>query len=108
MMLEENRLYSLSEVAEITGLKLSNLRIWACNGGIQAQKVGRAWYLSKNQIKALLGEDKGELKGVDLSDIERRLSDLLKKLTGKELDDADRGELRSILYDFSKISNGKK
>lgn len=106
MELEKNRLYSLADVAEMTGLKLSNLRIWANNGEIQAQKVGRAWYLSSKQIKTLLGESEREqvLENIDLTDIECRITDLIQKITGRQLEDDDRDELLDILETYMQIA----
>lgn len=110
-MIDENRLYSLAEVADITGLKLSNLRIWANNGGLVAKKMGRAWYLTGRQVNAILGVEPGEqiepgdvLKDIDLREIEIRIADLVEKVTGKPLEDDDRDELLDILETYMRIA----
>lgn len=51
MEIEINRLYTLPEVAEITGQKVSNLRYWAKRGQIRAVKTGRAWTLTGVALK---------------------------------------------------------
>lgn len=106
MELERNRLYSLADVAEMTGLKLSNLRIWVNHGGIQAQKVGRQWYLNYTQVRELLGETEREqvLENIDLTEIECRITTLIERVTGKLLDDEDRDELLDILESYMEIA----
>ena len=44
--IQENRLYTLPEVAEITGLPSRNLRDWAVSGQIRARKYGREWRMN--------------------------------------------------------------
>ena len=105
--LEENRLYSLDEVARITGLSARNLRTWAASGDVAALKRGRQWYLNAAQIRYLIGQGSNPddtLKDIDLTDIECRLTDLLQKLTGKELENDDRDELLDILETFMRAA----
>lgn len=114
-VLQENRLYTLSEVAQITGLSARNLRIWAAEGSMKAQKAGRQWYLNASQIRELAGRGTQEsvkaeepetdpLEHIDLTDIECRLADLYERKTGKTLDNDDRDELLSILEDFMRAA----
>lgn len=52
--LEMEKLYSLQQVAEITGVKVSNLRYWANLGQIRAKKYGRAWMMSGANVQYFL------------------------------------------------------
>lgn len=52
--LEVEKLYSLQQVAEITGVKVSNLRYWANLGQIRAKKYGRAWMMSGANVQYFL------------------------------------------------------
>lgn len=52
--MESGKLYTLQEVADLTGVKLSNLRYWANRGKIQARKYGRAWMMTGKDIQHFL------------------------------------------------------
>ena len=107
----QNKLYTLTEVAEITGLSARNLRDWAYAGRVAAMKRGRQWYMNQSQIRKLLEDDSMEqepesdvLENIDLADIEVRIADLYTRITGKMLDNDDRNEILSILEDYMRIA----
>ena len=107
----QNKLYTLTEVAEITGLSARNLRDWASAGRVAAMKRGRQWYMNQSQIRKLLEDDSMEqepesdvLENIDLADIEVRIADLYTRITGKMLDNDDRNEILSILEDYMRIA----
>lgn len=101
---EEVKLYTLDEVANMTGLKQSNLRYWAAEGKIQAQKVGRQWRLTAEQVRLLANGTKDTMQDIDLTDIECRITSLVEKVTGKQLEDDDREELLDILETFMRAA----
>lgn len=67
--IDENRMYTLREVAEITGAKQSNLTYWARRGQIQAKKAGRAWVISGKGVKHFIehGTDERMVDGEALT-----------------------------------------
>lgn len=48
------KLYTAKEVAELTGYKLSTILQYRKIGQIEAEKYGRAWRFTKEQIQAFL------------------------------------------------------
>lgn len=114
--LDENKLYKLQEVAELTGESARNLRDWAWMGRIEAQKVGRSWRMNAEQIRQFIdgGTRPKSAKvepmpepGLDLREIEIRITDLIEEVTGKTLEDPQRDELLSILEDFMRAAGAK-
>lgn len=119
--LDENKLYRLQEVAELTGESARNLRDWAWMGRIRAQKVGRSWRMNAEQIRQfidggtkpkptkveLMPEPEDVLEGIDLREIEIRITDLIQEITGTILEDPQRDELLSILEDFMRAAGAK-
>lgn len=107
----QNKLYTLTEVAEITGLSARNLRDWAYAGRVAAMKRGRQWYMNQSQIRKLLEDDSMDqepdpdvLEDIDLVDFECRISSLVEHITGKPMDNDDRDELLSILEDYMRAA----
>ena len=62
---EKGKLYNLQQVADLTGLALSNLRYWANHGKIRARKFGRAWYMNGAAIQDLVEHGTREAQGND-------------------------------------------
>ena len=52
--LESGKLYTLQQVSDYTGIKLSNLRYWAKAGQMRARKYGRAWMMTQEDIHDLI------------------------------------------------------
>lgn len=52
--LEKEKLYTLQQVADVTGVKVSNLRYWANHGQIRAKKYGRAWMMTREGVQYFL------------------------------------------------------
>ena len=51
--------YTLAEVSEATGFALVTLRKYIKEGTLDAYKIGRRWYVSKEALAAFITEKKG-------------------------------------------------
>ena len=56
MEIEDNRLYDVATVADITATPASTVRRWTQSGEILAVKTGRAWKVRGDELKRLLNE----------------------------------------------------
>ena len=56
MEIEDNRLYDVATVADITATPASTVRRWTQSGEILAVKTGRAWKVRGDELKRLLSE----------------------------------------------------
>ena len=53
------KLYTLKEVAEITGYKISTLYVYICQGSLKGIKHG-CWRFTEGQIKEFLDKKRGK------------------------------------------------
>ena len=56
MEIEDNRLYDVATVADITSTPATTIRRWTQSGEILAIKTGRAWKVRGDELKRLLSE----------------------------------------------------
>lgn len=57
------KLYTVNEVADITGYKPKTIRTYALGGQIKGEKTGRSWRFTADQIKAFIELKKKQAKG---------------------------------------------
>lgn len=61
-IIEGEKYYSLSEVAEIVGVNISSVRRWIKSGKLKGNKVSRNYYINAAAVKALVSGEPTELK----------------------------------------------
>ena len=54
------KLYTVKEVSNITGYKEGTISIYARQGLIKGEKLGRQWRFTEEQIKEFLDKKKGK------------------------------------------------
>jgi len=55
--------YDLAELSEETGVSLVTLRKYCVSGRLRAGKLGRSWYVTEENLRAYLGQEKTEAEG---------------------------------------------
>ena len=60
---EKEKLYTLQQVASVTGIKAENLRYWANHGQIRAKKYGRAWMMTGENVQYFLDHGTDDPRG---------------------------------------------
>lgn len=48
------KLYTIEEVAELMGVTPRTIQNWLMKERIQAQKIGRRWYFTEDNLKAFI------------------------------------------------------
>ena len=61
-IIEGEKYYSLSEVAEIVGVNISSVRRWIKSGKLKGNKVSRNYYINAAAVKALVSGEPTEPK----------------------------------------------
>ena len=61
-IIEGEKYYSLSEVAEIVGVNISSVRRWIKSGKLKGNKVSRNYYINATAVKALVSGEPTEPK----------------------------------------------
>ena len=61
-IIEGEKYYTMSEVAEIVGVNISSVRRWIKSGKLKGNKVSRNYYINATAVKALVSGEPTEPK----------------------------------------------
>lgn len=57
--MDDKKLFSVTQLAELSGVPASTIRRWCAKGSIQAKRIGeRKWYITKEEVDRLLEQPK--------------------------------------------------
>ena len=59
------KMHSVQEVAEILGVHYMTARNWCVEGRIKAQKIGRMWRISDDELRRIVNEGLDPREGDD-------------------------------------------
>ncbi len=122
MEIENDKLYKLSEIAELTGIPHSTLRLYARAGDVKTTRIGKLWRVRGGDILEMLGrraeqkeqkEDDSPLWDSDetapeppenVYDVECAAAELIEKLIGREPTDEERNDLLDFIRLFMRVS----
>lgn len=104
----ENKLYSVSEISELLGLHEKTVQRFIREGKIGAVKIGRAWKVSTEALKAYTHAELTELKP-EVPDVrsEAAVSDRVRVSAVIELSEAGRAEASRISNTIIALLNCK-
>ena len=57
--MDDKKLFSVTQLAELSGVPASTIRRWCAKGTIQAKRIGeRKWYITADEVDRLLKQPK--------------------------------------------------
>lgn len=53
--MEDRKLFSVTQLADMSGIPATTIRRWCANGRIKAKRIGlRKWYITKDEVDRIL------------------------------------------------------
>ena len=60
-IMEDKKLFSVTQLAGISGIPATTIRRWCANGRIKAKRIGaRKWYITKDEVDRILSQPQAD------------------------------------------------